>query len=314
MAKMTVPWIMRMSEKNNVTVYIVFPVYNRIEETKRFLTSLACQTVDNYQLVICDDGSTDGTREYLANNWPEVVVLEGNGQLWWTAGINRCIEYVLSRCDQNDYILTLNNDALLPSNYLEQKLDRIRDYPDSIIGSLCVYADNPNVIETSGYIMNDDKCSIARLTKPGEMRSERHTGLVEVTHLPGKGVLLPVKVFKEIGLYDEARFPQYHADTDLVLRARKKGHRVFVDFDSVILSEVNTNNMVLPTQEITLKGIVKTFIGPYSMNNYTIYNNFAKKHFPNKRMRFLILIYTKTIGGLIRRYIKCKLGFGKSKT
>ncbi len=301
-----------MSEENNSTVYIVFPVHNRIEETKMFLTSLACQTVNNYQLVICDDGSTDGTGEYLKNHWPDGVVIRGTGKLWWTAGINRCVDYVLCHCHQNDYILTLNNDALLPPNYLEQKLGRTWEFPDAIIGSLCVYADNPNVIETSGYIMNDDKCSSARLTRPGEIRNDRHTGLAEVTHLPGKGVLFPVEVFQEIGLYDEVRFPQYHADTDLVLRAHYKGYRVFVDFDSVILSEVNTNNMVLPTQEITLKGIVKTFIGPYSMNNYNIYNNFAKIHYPNRRMKFLLLTYTKTIGGLIRRYVKSKLRFGKA--
>mgnify|MGYP000417478311 CR=1 FL=1 len=303
-----------MTEKNNVTVYIVFPVHNRIEETKKFLASLARQTVTNYRLVICDDGSTDGTGEYLAKNCPDVVIVKGTGQLWWTAGINRCIEYVLSCCDQNDYVLTLNNDVSLPPEYLQQKLARAKDNPDAIIGSLCVYADNTDIIETSGYIINYDKCSSDRLTKPGELRNEQHKGLAEVTHLPGKGVLLPVKLFREVGLYDEVGLPQYHADTDLVLRAHDMGYRVYVDFDSVVLSEINTNNMVLPTQEITLKGIVKTFIGPYSMNNFRVYNNFARKHFPGKRLKFLAIIYVKTISGLAKRYIKYKLGTGGGST
>ena len=299
---------------NNTTVYIVFPVHNRIEETKRFLASLVHQTVTNYRLVICDDGSTDGTSDYLTKNYPDVVVIEGTGQLWWTAGINRCIEYVLSCCDDNDYILTLNNDVSLPPEYLQQKLTRAKDNPDTIIRSLCVYADNTDIIETSGYIMNYDKCSSKRLTRPGEVRSKRHTGLAEVTHLPGKGVLFPVKLLRKVGLYDEVSLPQYHADTDLVLRAHGMGYRVYVDFDSVVLSEVNINNMVLPTQKITLKGIVKTFIGPYSMNNFWVYNNFAKKHFPRKRFRFLAITYMRTISGLAKRYIKYKLGNGGKNT
>jgi GT2 family glycosyltransferase len=287
------------------TVFIVFPVHNRITETKAFLASLAQQTVGNYKVVICDDGSTDGTAEYISNNYPDVVLIEGTGDLWWTAGINRCVRYVLSHCNESDYILTLNNDTTLPANYIEQKLERAGQYPNTIIGSLCVYADNRNMIETSGYIMNFAKCRGERLTRPGELRNERHTGVAEVTHLPGKGVLLPVKVFKDIGLYDEANLPQYHADTDLVLRAHKKGYKVLIDFDSIVYSEVNRNIMALPTNKISLQNMLRSF-GPHSINNFRVYNNFAVKHFPDNRFKFLLVTYAKTIGGMIKRYLKYK--------
>lgn len=296
-----------MTKQQAITIYIVFPVHNRIDETKLFLQSLAQQSVRNYKLVICDDGSTDGTYEYLAANHPEVAILKGNGHLWWTAGINKCVEYVLINCHDSDYILTLNNDAQLSENYLKQKLDRAADFPNAIIGSLCLYADNMGLIETSGYIMDFGTCTSKQLDKPGDMRTVLHKGMVEVTHLPGKGVMFPVKVFRDIGLYDEVNLPQYHADTDLVLRAYKAGRHVFVDYDAILLSSVNTGNMVLPTHEITIKGIVQTFIGPYSMNNIHIRNNFAKKHCSKKRFRYLTKTYLKITIGLITRYIKYKL-------
>ncbi len=285
-------------------LYIVLPVHNRLASTRIFLSSLAEQTVQNYKLIICDDGSTDGTGEYLATRHPEVTVVNGNGNLWWTAGINKCLELVLSECADFDHILTLNNDVVLPPDYLERKLERAVSNPDAIIGSLCVYSDNPNIIETSGYIMDFDKCEGRRLTRPGEVRTNNHTGIREVTHLPGKGVLFPAKVFRKIGMYDEANLPQYHADTDLTLRAHKAGFKVFVDFESVVFSEVNVNNMVLPTHEITLKGIISSFIGPYSMNNYWVYNNFAKKHFPNNRFKYLSKKYFKIVGGFAKRLLK----------
>jgi GT2 family glycosyltransferase len=294
-----------MDDDKQKTVYIVFPVHNRIEETKAFLASLARQTVDDYRLVICDDGSTDGTADYIAKHYPDVIVVAGTGQLWWTAGINRCVRYVLSHCEDSDYILTLNNDTTLPADYIRQKLERAGQYPDTIIGSLCVYADNENMIETSGYVMNFKKCRGERLTRPGEIRGERHRGVAEVTHLPGKGVLLPVRVFRDIGLYDEENLPQYHADTDLVLRAHKAGYKVLIDFDSIVYSEVNRNIMALPTNEISLQSMLRSF-GPYSINNFRVYNNFARKHFPDNRLKFLFITYAKTIGGMTKRYLKYK--------
>ncbi len=234
----------------------------------------------------------------------DVVLLEGDGQLWWTAGINRCIEYVLSVCRESDYILTLNNDVLLPKDYLKQKLERAAEYLTAVIGSLCVYSDNPDLIETSGYIMDYEKCVGTRIDKPGSARGARHKGVKKVTHLPGKGVMLPVSLFRQIGLYDEINLPQYHADTDLILRAQQAGYPVYVDYDATLLSNVNVNNMVLPTHEMTLRGIIKTFIGPYSINNLRIRNNFAKKHFPERRIRYLLLTYSKIIGGFIVRYAR----------
>lgn len=291
--------------KNNV--YVVFPVHNRLESTQRFLKSLKQQTFENFQVVICDDGSTDGTGEYLSSHHPEVVVLEGDGNLWWSAGINKCIEYVLSHCHESDFVLTINNDALLPDWYLKQKMARAEEYRDSIIGSLGVYADNEELIETSGYILDFDSAKLQHLTKPGDVRSGIHKGMQEVTHLPGKGVLLPVKVFRDVGLYDAANLPQYHADTDLVLRAHKSGYKVFVDFDSIVYSEVNTNNMVLPSDRITIKGMLNTFVGPYSMHNFRVRNYYAKKHIPNnRRFRYLFTSYVKIIGGQLKRYLRYK--------
>lgn len=289
------------------TVYVVLPVFNRLDSTKRFLASLDKQTFRNFEVVICDDGSTDGTAEFLRAHYPSVKVLHGTGDLWWTAGINRCIRDVLSRCHDNDYILTINNDNTLPDNYLQQKMDRANEHPDTIIGSLCVYADNPNTIETSGYVLGANSYTTKTLDRTGSHRTATHKGIRRASHLPGKGVLLPVAVYKRVGLYDEENLPQYHADTDLTLRAHKAGFPVIVDYDSLVFSEVNTQNMVLPGQSMSLRDIIKTFKGPYSMNNFRIYNYFAKKHFPEQRFRYLIKQYTKTCLGLLRRYALSKL-------
>lgn len=83
-------------------VFVVFPVHNGLESTRSFLESLSRQGLDGFETVICDDGSDDGTGEYLRHDHPEVTVLEGTGNLWWTGGINMCIRHVLKKCSDDE--------------------------------------------------------------------------------------------------------------------------------------------------------------------------------------------------------------------
>ena len=289
-------------------VYVVLPVFNNIKSTKKFIKSVFNQTYQDIKIVICDDGSTDGTAEYITENYPDIVLLNGSGDLWWTAGINLCIKYVLEHCSDNDYVLTINNDVQLGKNYIEQKVKRAVEFPDTIIGSVCVFKDNPDLIETSGHVMDFKKTASHSLTRIGEKRSKMHHGVKDVTQLPGKGVLIPVKVFKTVGIYDEKNLPQYHADSDLTLRAHKAGFKVVVDFDSIVISDINYENLGYTKNRISIKGFINTFRGRYSINNLSIRRNFAKKHFPDNYNKYLINIYIGVLGGFLIRYIKSKTG------
>jgi len=293
-----------MAKDKTPRVFVVLPVHNRVEETRVFLQSVERQTYSNFVTVVCDDGSTDGTKDYIKQNHPDVVVLLGDGNLWWTKGINRCIEYALSHCDESDFILTINNDSVISPGYIKQKVEQANTHVNSIIGSLGVFMDKPDLIETSGWIVDRNKCRGVSLTKTGEKRTEEHSGMVEVSYLPGKGVLFPVEVFRHIGLFDAEHFPQYHADTDLILTAYEAGYKVYLDYDSIVLSDVNTKNMVLPGQKMTIGDIIKTFKGPYSVSNFQVYRHYAEKHFPDKQIRFLATAYIRTFGGLFLRYFR----------
>lgn len=284
------------------TVYVVLPVHNRWESTRAFLMCMRQQTLNNLKVVLCDDGSTDGTGERVRDEFPEIVTLDGNGSLWWTAGINRCVSWVLNNAADEDFVLTINNDVLVHAEYVSQKLKRAAELPGAIIGSLCVFQDDPRRVETSGFIMDYTRCESSSVTKRGQLRDPELTGIRRVTHLPGKGVLVPISVFRKVGLYDEKGLPHYHADTDFTLRAHEAGIPVYVDFDSIVLSDVNLRNMTSPSQRMTLRGIVRTFQGPYSPNNWQVNLVYARRHFPGRYMRFLARKYIKVIGGMFRRY------------
>ena len=70
-----------------MTVFVLIPVFNRLEHTKKVLKALRNQTLaKQLYIIVIDDGSTDGTREYLANQ-SDVTTLHGDGNLWWGGAI-----------------------------------------------------------------------------------------------------------------------------------------------------------------------------------------------------------------------------------
>ena len=292
-------------------VYVVFPVFNRLKETIQFLECMSKQDYARVKTVICDDGSTDGTGDFLREQG-NVVTVQGTGDLWWAGGINRCVEYVLKEAGENDLVLTINNDVTIGVDYISQKVYRSIELQDSIIGSICVYQSDHNVIETSGEVMNYATCRSKSLVKHGTKRSEISLhGCVPATHVPGKGVLIPVKVFRELGLYDSRGLPHYHADSDFTLRAHEHGIPVYVDFDSIVYSDVNIGNMN-QASKITLKGIIRTFDSKRGVNSFPAYLGFARNHFKGRVFRYLFVNYTMIILGLCRRYLYSRFQRGRS--
>ena len=70
-------------------------MHNRKEYTHQCLLSIYKQTNKNFIVIVIDDGSTDGTGEMITNEFPEVILLKGDGNLWWTKAINLGIKHAL---------------------------------------------------------------------------------------------------------------------------------------------------------------------------------------------------------------------------
>ena len=135
-------------------IFIIVPVFNRKLWTKRFLYCLRRQTFRNFEIIVVDDGFTDGTTQLVRNEFTEAKLLRGDGNLWWTGAINLGIRYVMSQALATDSVLVINDDVEVDPNYLEALYRLWQSMPHTLIGSILVDIENPDVIYNGGNMVN----------------------------------------------------------------------------------------------------------------------------------------------------------------
>src|SRR5262249_25124422 len=160
--------------------------------------------VRDFQVVLVDDGSTDGTDEDVRQRFPDTVILRGDGNLWWTGAMARGVDYVLERCRDDDFVLALNNDLLFDESFLAALLEGARTCPRAIVSSVVLDSvDRRRVLDAGQFF---DGTTTGR-----PIRSGRDANL-DTNVTTGRGVLFPVTVFRIAGNYLHRRLPHYHAD------------------------------------------------------------------------------------------------------
>ena len=222
-------------------VYAVVPVHNRRELTLRFLKWFTRQTYPHMVILVVDDGSTDGTADAIRAAYPTVRILEGDGDLWWAGATNLGVATALR--ENADYILTINDDSQGEEDYLRTLVDRTITDPMRIGGSRQMNADQRNLVYTLGVAVGGTMRFCFHLNREKENWEEIARdvpAIMPVDSLCGNGTLIPRTAFEKAGLFDARWMPQYHADTDFVLRAKKSGYHACIVNDAVLWNHIQT--------------------------------------------------------------------------
>jgi GT2 family glycosyltransferase len=215
-------------------IHVLIPVHNNRDITLKCLELLSKQTFQDFTVTVVDDGSTDGIYETICEQFPTVTVLRGDGNLWWAAAINMALEHVLRFADDDDCILTLNNDVTFAEDYLASLAKAASERPECLIGSAAFDMANPQKAIYTGDFFDWRTSRQER----GRYVSGDHFN-DNVNSLTGRGMLVPVKVFKKIGLFDAKRFPHYGADTEFSIRAELASFCLCVYYGAVLYADTS---------------------------------------------------------------------------
>jgi glycosyltransferase involved in cell wall biosynthesis len=108
-------------------VSVIIPTYNRADLLMASLRSVAAQTFTDYEVIVVDDGSSDGTRERV-NGWPRPI-----RYLWQpNQGVSEARNHAL-RVTKSEFVAFLDSDDLWQPRFLEQTVGRLRECPDEVL-------------------------------------------------------------------------------------------------------------------------------------------------------------------------------------
>jgi len=267
-------------------VYVVTAVHNDKDTTVRFLKSVLSSNFNfnNVRVVVVDDGSTDGTGECIENIFTNVVVLRGNGSLWWTGSMKLAISYVLKKAKTTDFVLTINNDCLISKDYIKNIVDSGKHNKRSIIGSVIMDI-NTGLIFDAGVKIDWKKSLIcSNIKRDYDRRYD-----FDNDTLSTKGTLYSVTVFKEIGNFNDKRLPHYLSDYEIACRAKRMGWNLVVDYMAVVKNDKSrTGRDKSDEDKISYENLKNILFDRKSKNNIIDKFNFINLCCPRK---YLVVNY-----------------------
>ena len=183
----------------------------------------------SYEVLLIDNGSKDGSAEYVAKEfpWVRIVVLEQN--FGFGGGNNRGVKFA-----KGEYIAFLNNDTEVTEDWLSELVQASIDYSIPICSSKTLFMENHRLIDYSGgkFAINGRGYSIA-FRKADDGKTEcSFTGYPCATSM-----LIKADIFNRLGGFDEDYFACLD-DTDLGWRAWLLGHKTLSCPASVVYHEV----------------------------------------------------------------------------
>ena len=179
------------------------------------------------ELVLVDNGSTDGSPDRLVAAFPEVRVIRNGSNLGYAAGYNRAFEML-----DNEYVVLLNNDTRVRPGWLAALVAAADADPDvAAVTAKLVFADRPHVIQSTGTLLLSDGGGGDRGF--GEEDHGQYAAREEVFAFNGGSALLRRAALADVGGFDH-RFFAYYEDTDLSWRMRLHGWRIVYEPAAVV--------------------------------------------------------------------------------
>jgi GT2 family glycosyltransferase len=202
----------------NPKVSVVILNWNGLRYLDDCLPSLEAQTYPDFEVMLVDNGSTDGSVEWVAGHFPQVRVICNETNVGFAAGNNQAI-----RASQTEYVVTLNNDTRVEPGWLAALVAAAEADPTvGTCASKMLFADRPWLINSTGIDL--DPVGIAWDRRGGEPDDGQETEPTEVFGPCAGAALYRRAMLDQIGLFDE-RFFAYMGDVDLAWRARLAGWR-----------------------------------------------------------------------------------------
>lgn len=200
-------------------VAVIIVNWNGKRDTLQCLQSLSKESYRNKEIIVVDNGSTDGSVKAIQDIYPECSVIPEPENIGFAAGNNKGIKQALDR--GADAVLLLNNDTTVAANLISSFLSTASVYPSSILGAKIYQMHHPSKLDHLGGNWNNATGNFDLIGK-GES-SLYYTVSIAMDYVCGCAMFIPSSIFHRVGLLDPDYF-LYWEDSDFCFRAKRLGY------------------------------------------------------------------------------------------
>ena len=272
-------------------VSVVTPNYNGERFLKTFMDSLNEDSEYIGEVIIVDNGSSDGSIDYLKNNrfnFP-LVLIENKENLGFSPAVNQGILKA-----KHDLIFSINNDTEIKKGSIKALADLISSSDDifSVQAKMLQYT-NKELIDDVG----DEYNLLAWTKKTGENHhSDEYSEVMDIFSSCAGAAMYKKPVLNEIGLFDD-NFFAYMEDVDLAIRSKINGYRNLLCPDAIVY-HIGSATSGSRYNEFKVRLAARN-------NVWVVYKNIP---IPLKIVNFIFLF----LGFLIKYLFFVKKGFGST--
>jgi len=209
-------------------VVIIILNWNRKFDAAECIESLKHIVYPNYEITLVDNGSSDGSIEYIKKLYPYIKIIANNTNLGYAEGNNIGMRKALG--SETDYLLLLNNDTIVDPIFLDELVKVAeRNKKVGFIGPKVYYYEFNGRRDIINFVggMLDKTRGICTHIGINEKDLGQYDETKEVDYIEGSCLLIKKQVIEEIGFFDP-NFFAYWEEVDLCIRGRRAG------YDSII--------------------------------------------------------------------------------
>lgn len=247
------------------SIAVLLTVHNRKAKTLECLQRLYAQLpLDGYQVdvYLTDDGCTDGTPEAVRQQFPQVHIIHGDGNLFWNRGMYTAWQEAAK--EDYDFYLWLNDDTLLLPNALKSLLDTSQSKLNRAIIVAANRAKNEEKVTYSGHNKN------GKITPNGSLQS--------CDTFNGNCVLIPRYVYQKLGNLDW-KFRHAIGDLDYGYRAKRAGIEMYVSSEYLGICDNNPKLPAWARKEVPLLKRLKNLYSPLGYAEPIPFFHYERKNF-----------------------------------
>ena len=198
-------------------ISIIIPNFNGKQFLKICFDSILNQNYSSYEIIIVDNGSSDGSVQYINEKYPEFTLIQNKENLGFAAAVNQGI-----KASNADYIFLLNNDVELEPDSISNLLKCIeKDENIFAVSSKMIQYNDRSKMDDAG----DEYTILGWTRKVGDGKSpDLYTAEREIFSACAGAALYRKSILDELGYFDE-NFFAYMEDVDISYRARIKGYK-----------------------------------------------------------------------------------------